>query len=297
MTFAFTRSDRTVAAALRRIATVQIDSALAALDDDSEPLAARVHAARKAVKKTRGLIRLVRPVFPAYAPANAALRTAAHAIGPLRESAVLLALFDDLASDCSLSPEDAAPLRTPLEDAAEALSCDAMLAQTVATFRHRMQTIRDGIDDWCLTADGFDALSPGLVRTLSDARSAMKAAGKAIADCPPDPETLHDWRKRIKDHWYQARLLSPLWPEAMAPRIATADTLAELLGDHHDLSGLSRCLDRAAPSPVRSALRAEITRRRTGIEDQVLPQGRRLLADSPPALAETWRIWWKLWRG
>lgn len=34
----------------------------------------------------------------------------------------------------------------------------------------------------------------------------------AQAQAKPSVENLHEWRKRVKDLWYQVRLLTPLWP-------------------------------------------------------------------------------------
>ena len=31
----------------------------------------------------------------------------------------------------------------------------------------------------------------------------------------PGDRQFHDWRKRVKDHWYHCRLLKYLWPEPM----------------------------------------------------------------------------------
>lgn len=292
MPYAFTQTDSTVAAALRRIAHDQIDGALAGLDNEAAPLAPRVHGARKAVKKTRGLIRLVRPVFPAYAAENAALRDAGRAIASLREAEVLLTVFDRLAQDAGLKPAEVVPLRAPFLTGVQTATDPAMQARSVEDFRQRMTAIRIRIDDWHLKADGFRALAPGLERTLAAARA---AARHALAN--PDAETIHDWRKRVKDHWYQARLLTPVWPEMMAPHVAAADTLGELLGDHHDLADLSLRLADLPPSDPRDTLLAAAAARQSAMEHEAHAMGRRLLADEPQALADRWRVWWKVWRG
>ncbi|MBC7158217.1 MAG: CHAD domain-containing protein, partial [Rhodobacteraceae bacterium] len=98
MGFEFTRSDRTVRAALRRIADEQAAAALKAAGGDG-PLEPRVHAMRKSVKKMRGLIRLVRPAFDAFADENAALRDAARHLAPLREQDVLARTLAHLCAD------------------------------------------------------------------------------------------------------------------------------------------------------------------------------------------------------
>ena len=72
MTYAFLASDPSVQAAVSRVAREEAEGALAQVHGDG-PLAPRVHAMRKAVKKLRGLVRLVRPVMRGAAAENAAL--------------------------------------------------------------------------------------------------------------------------------------------------------------------------------------------------------------------------------
>ncbi|MCQ9933930.1 CHAD domain-containing protein, partial [Staphylococcus aureus] len=90
---------------------------------------------------------------------------------------------------------------------------------------------------------------------------------------------LHEWRKRVKDHWYQARLLRPIWPAIMDPHVAAADTLGEILGQVNDLAVLR---DRLEAAPLEEALRSEARDlaglRHGALMAQAIPLGRRLLA-------------------
>ena len=51
-------------------------------------------------------------------------------------------------------------------------------------------------------------------------------------------QDLHDWRKRVKDHWYHVRLLAGLWPDVMTSFEWTLKDLETKLGDHHNLEVL-----------------------------------------------------------
>ena len=86
------------------------------------------------------------------------------------------------------------------------------LAAALADFRRSLVTARGRTGDWHLDASGFDALAGGLAKTVDRARKAM-----AIARDDGSTEAIHDWRKRVKYHWYHARLLEPVWPETMHP--------------------------------------------------------------------------------
>jgi len=89
------------------------------------------------------------------------------------------------------------------------------------------------IDDWPLHCD-WPKLGRGLSRAYRQGREAF-----VEADVDPTTERLHDWRKRVKDLWYQQRLLSEAWPEVFAVQAEEAHRLSELLGDDHDLGVLA----------------------------------------------------------
>jgi CHAD domain-containing protein len=65
-------------------------------------------------------------------------------------------------------------------------------------------------------------------------RSAQKAM--AAAEEHFDDELMHDWRKRVKDLFYQATALQSLDPAKEL--IAPLDDLADTLGQHHDMAVL-----------------------------------------------------------
>ena len=77
MAYAITPQDASVEAALRRVAQEEARHALEMVRATGE-LGPRVHEMRKRVKKLRGLLRLVRPVFPDAAAENAVLRDAVN---------------------------------------------------------------------------------------------------------------------------------------------------------------------------------------------------------------------------
>lgn len=289
MSYCFKTSDRDVCAGLRRIAEAQFKTALKAASADG-PLPPRVHEMRKAVKKLRGLIRLVRPGFDGFKRQNEALRDAARGLGALREADVNLATLDRLLPRADLAPKAAQDLRAALAHPAAAGAARPPAAEALALFHDRMSALRQGVKSWRLQADGFDALAGGLEKTWTQARQRMEPA---LAD--PAAEAIHDWRKRVKDHWYQARLLAPIWPEAMAPHVAAADRLGETLGDHHDLAVLTGILASLKTKPARTVAALARKEQKTLLLAARI-DARRLFADSAPCLTDRWRQWWRVWR-
>jgi CHAD domain-containing protein len=302
MAYAFARTDSSVAAALRRIARSELDGALADLAGPGLPAPAAVHGTRKRLKKLRGLIRLVAPVFKAFATENAALRDAGQQLSGLRDAEVRIATFARLtAAEDALAPGDRAAFRATLEAAREAVAAGE---DGSAAARATLAAIRDRVVGWQVAANGFAALAPGLERTWTRARKAQADAAAARArdgETGFAAEPFHEWRKRVKAHWYQARLLAPIWPEMMAPHVAAADDLGESLGLHNDADVLVVFLAATDAAQARPAAFAQVAAlalaERRRIADAALVEGRRLFAGSGRALARRWGVWWSVWRG
>ena len=157
-------------------------------------------------------------------------------------------------------------------------------------FAATMESLIQRSESWILRREDWEALEPGLAATWTAARRAMKVARAA-----PGPDALHEWRKRAKDHWYQTRLLKPIWPAMMEPHIAAADDLGEWLGLVNDLAVFRDRVDAAPLSPeIRSEAHELASARHDQLMDQVVPLGRRLFAGRAEALTERWGAWWRL---
>lgn len=299
MAFQFRIEDGSARKAVRRIATEQIEGALTDLRDSTLAQAAVVHSMRKRTKKLRGLLRLIQPGFPGFKRENAVFRDAAGRLAGLRDAQVMRATFESVAADSGLDEAALAPFRAELDARiAAALHPDATDAD-LAAIRESLLAARDRARDWTLNAGGFDLMAGGLAQTLA-------RAGRALGDAETqfsgtfDAEPFHEWRKHVKAHWYQARLLFPIWPEMMAPHIAAADALGELLGDHNDRDVLILGLAPAAPAidhpEAFATLQAAALAQRRDAAARALVLGRRLLAGSPDHLVARWQGWWKVWR-
>ena len=100
----------------------------------------------------------------------------------------------------------------------------------------------------------------------------------ARADAKPSAHNLHEWRKRVKDLWYQQQLLEDSWPGVMKAQAKEAKKLSKLLGDDHDLTVLAEHVD----DPELHAL---IDRRREELLEDARALGRRIYAERPKAFA------------
>ncbi|MEJ2456681.1 MAG: CHAD domain-containing protein [Novosphingobium sp.] len=295
MAYRFRPGDRTMQRAVRRIAREQIDGALAAVADKSRDKA--IHEVRKACKKLRALLRLVRPAFPDYPYENAAFRDTARLLAFTRDAKVLLDTFDLVTAG---APDDfdgtqALYLREhfagELAQAAQEDAVEARLAQV----RELLTTARERVSGWTLADKGWDAIGPGLGKILRQAETAYRSAMHT-----PDALHYHELRKRMKYHWYHARLLVPVWPELMQPRVAELSRLADLLGLHHDICVFEGRLDAFVPGTrydrPAGALRGLAADRRKQLERDIAPLAARLLAQETQVLVDHWHRLWMIWQ-
>jgi hypothetical protein len=111
-------------------------------------------------------------------------------------------------------------------------------------------------------------------------------ARKALKDLGLDSDTarFHLWRRRLKDHWYQARLFEGLHPTPRS-RARALKQLEKLLGDDHNLSML-RGIILAAPERYGDARSTAlvlgcITKSQTMLRTRALKLGHRVFEERP----------------
>jgi CHAD domain-containing protein len=289
--FAFRPDDKSSEKAVRRIAGELLETSRLILGDASLPRATLVHELRKNVKKTRALLRLVRPGFRDFERENAALREAARLIAPLRDADVLAQTFDRAATRIGLPLSETAALRNRLAPASvEAIKPEERLE----AHRQALAAVEAGVEGWKIRHKGFDSFTGGLERSWDACRRSMRKARDKT-----DAEALHQFRKRVKDHWYHARLLSPIWPEMMAAHVSACDKLGEALGDARDLAILIEALGNEAFSgdDTASAIAAAAREEEEKLLAKSWRAGARLFAEPAPTLTRRWRGWWEIWRG
>jgi CHAD domain-containing protein len=284
----------TPAAELRRIARAQVDRAIAELDLDDPDEA--VHQIRKRTKKLRALLRLVRPVVTElYRAENRTVRDLARELSGARDDAASVGALGGLADEAGdrLPAATVATVRDGLTGAGGDVT-----DPSVALERARLELVelRSRIErDWRLPkrVDGADAVVPGFRRSYAQGRDAFE---ELLDD--PTTAALHEWRKRVKDHWYHCRLLRPVWPSVMKARASALNELSELLGDDHDLAVLRASLQ-ADPARFGGEVHAGTTsalldRRRADLQRDAISLGRRVYADRPKAMERRILRWWEV---
>jgi CYTH domain-containing protein/CHAD domain-containing protein len=281
---------------IRRIALGRGQEAIEGLRDarNRSDLATSVHGVRKDLKKLRAVLRLIREELgeEVYRTENQRYRNAGRELGRSRDSEVKTLTLSALCErrDEKL-PADLAEawllvLERERDEIVEQTSnsgAESLVAQIEAGLEQ--------IPNWQLENDSWELVEAGLVHSYRRGRQAMK---RTRSD--PTAENVHEWRKRTKDLWYQLRILRGPWPAVISATAAEAHELAELLGDHHDLTVLAEDLAARKITGDRDAAREVIDHRQAELLICALQVGKRLFAEKPKAFGSRFGSYWMAWR-
>lgn len=286
------------AAGLQRMALGQIDIAIEQLEGTAtaSPTAAAksVHETRKALKRLRALLRLLRHELgeDTFAREDAAVRDIARSLSGARDAEVMLATLDSL---IKRHPRKLArhkgvrKLRRELSEeqrrmTARTLGDSATRARVIAD----LGALRSRVSRWSPPGDGMELVQVGLRGLYAQGRRRFRDAKRRKGK---DIQSMHRWRKRVKDLRYVAEMLERdsrakgkrRAVDARLRRVAKrADLLGETLGEDHDLAVLA---ERVRSGPKRRGARKTllklIARRRRELRRAALRDGKRLYRRSP----------------
>jgi CHAD domain-containing protein len=228
------RCDRTISTEVRRIILHQLEFATsrlarvgdAASDED-------VHDARRRLKRIRAVIRLVESTAGGVGRrVDRDLRAISDALAPVGDGRSIIETFDHLASEyrARLGPKTVAALRTSLVARSRCIDARVAAARVLARARHTLHADHRRVERWYVPDDGFRDIAPGLRRSVRRARRAMFSAR-----IRPTASHYHQWRRRVKDHWFQVRLLEERCGNRLLAYQRRLEKLDGLLGEYHDL--------------------------------------------------------------
>lgn len=284
------KADEELAEGLKRIAGGRAKKAIERLGTEGDRAEA-IHGARKDMKKLRTVLRLARDELPEelYAEENRRFRDAARALAASRDAEVKLETLDALAEEAELPEEAVEAWRAILDRDREAATNTADGEAALSLIEAGLA----GIQRWPLEGDSWSTIGAAVRRSYRRGRRAMTAA-----EAEPTGESLHQWRKRAKDLWYELRLLSGAWSGPLESVADEAHRLTDLLGEHHDLGVLRSDLEgRLLGGEATRALTAAICERQEQFANQAFDLGHRLYAERPKAFNRRLRRYWRAWRG
>lgn len=304
-----------LAGALRRLSVEQFDMALNGLRSQNINRDLAVHETRKAAKRIRAVLRMVRPVIGerVFRAENGALRDAARVVSGVRDGAVLVEAVKGIRD--RYAHLLAAGVFADLEDrlgrrhqriVSRVLEDDEVLEQVVGALhraRSRFAAWPIDLDDSRFSvgrsgrraiANNFSSIGPGIAATYQRGQREMRSAISS-----PSPERFHAWRKQVKYLRHQMEIVSPIWPEVVGGLASSLSQLGDVLGDDHDQSELVRVvasLPDLMPDPdERNLLVALSQQRRRELEGAALIMGKRVFAESADRFTRRLDAYWSAW--
>jgi CHAD domain-containing protein len=297
---------------LRRIALGQLDLALELLEGeiDRDGAARAVHETRKALKRLRALVRLVRDELPegAFAREDAALRDAGRRLARARDGEVMVSTLEGLLKRHPNKlgrRRSLATLHQRLVAERDRAAASALLGDSDVRSEliRELHAVRSRIRDWRLPARaGMEVAEGGLKRIYRQGRLRYRTAARGKGD---RARAMHEWRKRVKDLRHAAEALERTGRHhlpagrgrrrghgrrdaATIHRLARrADSLGELLGEDHDLAVFGERIRTDAALQLgprtRKSLLKLIARRRSQLRRRALREGERIYGRRPKA--------------
>lgn len=296
---------------LKRLSLAEMDRATSGFYDGEEAFREAVHTARKATKKVRALLRLVRGEIgeKVYRFENTWMRDTSRLLSPVRGVAVAVGsvelvrnLYGPLLAEGTFDE-----LGQRLVQRRDRLEQQAMEDQElVPRVVDRLERARARYQAWPTGGESrpvygmgirheYAAIAAGLESTYRRGRREMVTAYRL-----PTAEHFHGWRKRVRYLRHQMEILTPVWPEVMVAMAVTLDRIGELLGEEHDLSELLRLVSERpdlCPNPMERSLFAALAKQRRGdLQTACRILGRRVYTETPGALAERISAYWESWQ-
>lgn len=258
--------------------------------EKSAPDDTAVHEARKSVKKSRAVLRLLRDDLGSdYSLENRRLRDAAHRLSSIRDADVtretlhaLHGRYPNLVTTRIVNDVDAGLRGRRRRVKAHA---DRQVSRAMSAVR---QTL-DSAPAEVRRAATFSAVRAGVTRGYQRARREMVGLDPRV-----DASALHAWRRRVKDHWYHVRLFAGMHPGARG-RMRGLDRLETWLGEDHDLAVLEGIIldapDRFSAARDTAIVLGCIAKRHMALRDRAIRLGHRLFARKPRDFADSVTAW------
>lgn len=257
----------------------------------SSPDKEEVHQARVALKKTRAVLGLLRKALEdQFDRWDDPLREAAHHLAELRDADVTQDTLVLLAGKYPtlMNQRIVREVRRGLESRQRNVRrhTSGSLSRARAALKQADGSLPEAVGRSASRKEIFD----GIVLSYRRAR-------RAFTYLTPDAGSpaFHQWRRRLKIHWYQMRLLEDL-DAGPRHRAAALNGVEELLGVDHNLA-LLRELLLASPARYGSAWGVTvvlgcIAQAQHGLRIDALKSGKTVFEARPSEFGRTLKGWW-----
>jgi CHAD domain-containing protein len=272
---------------LKRVFREQIESALKLCRHPAKQRGVTVHEVRKHLKKLRAAMRLAIGEVGKnrHRRENRCVRKIGRLVSDLRDAQVRLQTLIQLRDETKKrSREDSFPRIEELLSL-ERESFSAAFAGWQKQAIPQLERVEARLLKWPLEDLTWNQICGAVGKIY---KRGQRGLAKTIND--PEPENFHAWRKRVKDLWYQLRILQPLNRVVLEEMAHDAEVLGELLGSEHDLHFLWARLEKESGDETLcdelAQLQKVIRKRGKRLRTNALELGRRFYAEPSKAFAK-----------
>jgi CHAD domain-containing protein len=272
---------------LKRVFREQVESALDLCRHPTKQRGVTVHEVRKHLKKLRAAMRLGIPEVGKnrHTREDRCVRKIGRLVSDLRDAQVRLQTLVQLRDETSKGPEESPFPRIEELLSLERESFSAAFAGWQKQAIPQLERVEARLLKWPLDGLTWKQVCGAVGKIY---KRGQRGLAKTIDD--PEPENFHAWRKRVKDIWYQLRILQPLNRMVLTEMAHDAGVLGELLGREHDLNFLwARLETERGDEGLRdelAQLEKLIRKRGKRLRTNALELGRRFYAEPAKAFAK-----------
>jgi CHAD domain-containing protein len=251
---------------LKRVFREEVESALELCRNPAKQRGVTVHEVRKHLKKLRAAMRLAISEVGKnqHACEDRCVRKIGRLVSDLRDAQVRLQTLIQLRDETAKRLEDSPFPRIEELLSLERESFSAAFAGWQKQAIPQLERVEARLLKWPLEDLTWKQICGAVGKIY---KRGQRCLAKTIDD--PEPENFHAWRKRVKDLWYQLRILQPLNRVVLEEMAHDAEVLGELLGREHDLDFLWARLEKERGD---EALRDELAQ----LESLIRKRGKRL---------------------
>src|SRR5437763_7372095 len=269
---------------LKGVFREQIESALKLCRHPAKQRGVTVHEVRKHLKKLRAAMRLAVGAVGKNQQAceDRCVRKIGRLVSDLRDAQVRMQTLVELRDEAAKGPKDNPFPRLEGLLSLERESFSAAFAGWQKQAIPQLERVEARLLKWPLGELTWKQICGAVAKIY---KRGQRGLAKTI--CDPEPESFHAWRKRVKDLWYQLRILHPLNRVVLTEMAHDAEVLGELLGREHDLDFLLARLEKESGDETfrdeLTELQRLIGKRCRRLRRDALELGRRFYAEPADA--------------
>ncbi len=293
------KDKESVSTGIKRIASEQTKKAITELTcSDKVGVDEAVHQARRRLKKTRAVLRLVRYSLPpsTYKQNNQSFRDIGRNLSELRDSKVRIKTLDNLIAHAdTVSPELFSNIRREFYVDYRQEYQRVLDGDILSLVKNELKDAQDDINNWTIKPNSWSTVDRSLKQVYA---RGYKDLAKAVSK--PTAENFHEWRKRVKYLRYQLQVINPIWKDLVQTLVEQTHVLSNYLGEDHDLAVLKKFV---SSQPERFDRDREldfliplIEHRQKELRTAAISLGKKIYTEKPKNFVRRLGNYWQVWR-